>query len=672
MLLSSALLSSVLLTSMLQSPFCDLCWLRDDSRKSTAVLAHLKNENELSERYLKPLVSKQKNLLNEWETMAGYKAEKPWLDMNGYHYKILNTGKRGVLIRKNNHSEDVVINIDDRAYNHDYYDLGNWSVSPNNRLVAIAENTIGDDNYVISVIDIASGNIKTKLCGEYANTLVWKSDEEIIVVQNEVNTYRPYKAVLRNINKNTSVTLYQETKPAWLVSAYIASDEKSILIQSNNHDTSVQYLLRKEELSIDSKAALRLVKPQKNSVEYYVDVLDDKYYIKSNKGGNFAIYTAQDVQREWVPIIQPKGEIIRWLLADRRIVIEEKRQGITLLEGFDHQGKKVFSNNLSKAASVGWMDRNTNPSSQTINIRTMGLSQPPAWTKLNIETGEIVSSKADIYNQFDTENYVSKLISVNHQDVEVPVSLVYRKDMLKDNSPVFLYGYGAYGVTMRPYFMPQIISLVDRGAVYVIAHVRGGGFKGDDWYQAGKGVNRRNSIQDFIAVAQAMKQFRIASSAQKVDRDILALGSSAGGTLVAAAINQFPELFKGAVLQVPFVDVLNSMSDESIPLTGQQYAEWGNPHKSEERDVMRAYSPFDNISAQNYPAMLVRSGLFDSRVPYWEAAKYIARIKESSTANNPYLLVTDLLSGHNTDSNKALRQQAMDYAFLLNLTNTNQ
>ncbi|MGF1793650.1 prolyl oligopeptidase family serine peptidase [Photobacterium profundum] len=668
------LLSSVLLASMLQNPLCDVCWLRDDSRKNATVLTYLKNENKTSEHYLKPLMGTQEKLLNEWEAMAGNKAEKPWFDINGYHYKTFNKGVRGVVVRKNQQREDVVINMNQRAENHAYYRLGNWSVSPNNRLVAIAENTVGDDNYSISIIDIASGEIVTQFLGEYADTLVWKSDNEVIVVENEANTYRPYKVVLQNIKTNTSVMLYQETNPAWLVSAYTASDAKSILIQSNNHNTSVQYLLRSEEKpGIDPKTALRLVKPRKNGVEYYVDVLDGKYYIKSNQGGKFAIYTAQDVQREWTPIIEPKGDLTRWYLASRRIVIEEKKQGITLLEGFDLQGQKVFSNNQSKAASVGWMARNTNPASQTINVRTMGLSQPPAWTKLDIETGETVSSEADVYNQFDTNNYVSELISVKHQGVEVPVSLVYRKDMLTDDSPVFLYGYGAYGVTMRPYFMPQIISLVDRGAVYAIAHVRGGGFKGDDWYQAGKGVNRLNSIQDFTAVAQVMKQFRIESSSAKVvDRDILALGSSAGGTLVAAAINQHPELFKGAALQVPFVDVLSSMSDESIPLTRQQYAEWGNPNKPEERNVMRAYSPFDNISAQDYPAMLVRSGLFDSRVPYWEAAKYTARIKALSTANNPYLLVTDLQSGHSTDRTKALRQQAMDYAFLLNLTNLNK
>jgi len=320
------LLSSVLLASMLQNPLCDVCWLRDDSRKNTTVLAYLKNENKTSEHYLKPLMGTQKKLLDEWEAMAGNKAEKPWLDINGYHYKTLNKGVRGVVVRKNQQREDVVINMNLRAENHAYYRLGNWSVSPNNRLVAIAENIVGDDNYIISVIDIASGETLTQFLGEYADTLVWKSDKEVIVVENETNTYRPYKAVLRNIKTNTSVTLYQETNPAWLVSAYMASDAKSILIQSNNHNTSVQYLLRSEEKSgIDPKAALRLVKPRKSSVEYYVDVLDGKYYIKSNQGGRFAIYTAQDVQREWTPIIQPNGEITRWHLANRRIVIEEKK-----------------------------------------------------------------------------------------------------------------------------------------------------------------------------------------------------------------------------------------------------------------------------------------------------------------------------------------------------------
>ena len=251
---------------------------------------------------------------------------------------------------------------------------------------------------------------------------------------------------------------------------------------------------------------------------------------------------------------------------------------------------------------------------------------------------------------------------VNSDGVMIPVTLAYRKDKLTRTTPVFLYGYGAYGMTMKPYFMPQIISLLDEGVIYAIAHVRGGGFYGDAWYQAGKGINKENAILDFIAAARDLTTYNLGK------RSIYAMGGSAGGTLVAAALNQAPDLFDGAVLKVPFVDVVNSMSDSELPLTAQQYGEWGNPNIADELKVMQQYDPYLNLSEQNYPPILIQVGLNDSRVPYWEGAKYYAKLSELTTGSGPYLLSTNFTQGHSTDRRQSLAQQAFEYAFLLSLT----
>ncbi|MDD1829917.1 prolyl oligopeptidase family serine peptidase, partial [Photobacterium sp. ZSDE20] len=268
----------------------------------------------------------------------------------------------------------------------------------------------------------------------------------------------------------------------------------------------------------------------------------------------------------------------------------------------------------------------------------------------------------DHYPQYQQSAYQTEQVMVNSGEVSIPVTLAYRKDKLTQDTPVFLYGYGAYGVTMKPYFMPQIISLLDEGVIYAIAHVRGGGFYGDSWYQAGKGIKKENAILDFIAVARDLTTYNLGK------RSIYAMGSSAGGTLVAAALNQAPELFNGAVLKVPFVDVVNSMSDSSLPLTAQQYGEWGNPSVADELKAMEEYDPYLNLREQNYPPILIQVGLNDRRVPYWEGAKYYAKLNELTTGSGPYLLATNFTQGHSTDRRRSQSQQAFEYAFLLSLT----
>ena len=289
----------------------------------------------------------------------------------------------------------------------------------------------------------------------------------------------------------------------------------------------------------------------------------------------------------------------------------------------------------------------------------MSMIQPPRWEELNIRTGMRSMLSEDHYPNYQQEKYQTQQVMVKSGNVEIPITLAFKKDLLTKTSPVVLYGYGAYGFTMKPYFMPQVTSLLDRGIIYAVAHVRGGGYFGPKWHFAGKGENRLNSINDFIHAAEKMTQFA------NGNRKVAAMGSSAGGTLVAAALNQDPKLFSAASLNVPFVDVISSMSDTSLPLTSQQYQEWGNPNNSNDLSIMSAYDPVLNIKQESYPPIMVRVGWQDIRVPYWEGAKYLSLVSQKSSGEGPYLLLTDFNSGHATDRRRAIQQQAMDYAFLI-------
>lgn len=661
------LLSSLLMVGSASFSHCDECWLRDDTRQNPAMIEYLQQQNQHAEAYLSSLASQRDDLVKQWKNTPQEKASEPWLKWYGRHYKVNKNGK-GQLISLLNGKETVLVDFNQRAQGWRFYRYAAWAISENHRFVALAENTTGDDHYTISVIDVKTGKTRYHSDHQYSTDIQWIDNNHLVVIKNDSQTYRPYQVEVVSINTKTSTVIYKEKDPAWLVSAYSTTDNNDIVIQTNNDNSSEQYFLNKSSFSLTANT-LTLIKPRQENTEYYVDRINNNTWVNSNIQGAFALYRINK-NKAWSLLIKPEGEIEKWRGVGGYILLQTKQQGKTQLTAYTDSGKKHFVRDLSANASTGWLSHNTDKNSDVVTIRTMGLKQPPAWQTLSLEDGHLVATQADQYSQFDPNDYVATQISVNNAGVTVPVSLLYKKSALTETSPVILYGYGAYGVTMRPYFMPQIVSLADKGAIYAIAHVRGGGFKGEPWHKAGSGIHRQQSIADYVAVAKAMKHFRPQSTADHTAqlRDVLAIGGSAGGTLIAAAINQQPQLFKAAVLQVPFVDVLASMSDPSLPLTEQQYGEWGNPNDVQQRKVMQQYSPFDNITAQPYPALLVRSGLHDSRVPFWEAAKYMMRIQSYSTAKAPYLLATDLQAGHRSDSRRALYQQAEDYLFLLQQT----
>ncbi|CCN45334.1 putative Peptidase S9A, prolyl oligopeptidase [Vibrio nigripulchritudo MADA3029] len=656
---SFVLFTSLFCTSVLAQDEFD--WLRDDARSNGEVKQFLSEQDNATTEYLKGNETLKQALLDEWQNDNVVKADSPWLLIRGMYYKLgVKNGQRAILMKSTQSaSEEVLLDLSSRQQDHDYYHLAAWRLSSDGSKIALAEDITGTGEHRISVVDLEMDSESVVADGT-ESTILWSSDSQsIFVIKQELPTLRPYKLVQIDLKSKKQTPVFTESDSAWLVSAYLASDSHWAVIQSNN-ESSVEQVL----LNLKTGALSKTLLPRKDGKEYFADVVDDQLFLNSNHNNGFAIWkkSLRSETGEFQLIFRPEsGEVIdNFYLFESALVVATLRGQDKYLTAVLN-GKTLWKISLSEDGVVTWVKRNGDFSSNRIRLRSMSLIQPPKWSELDVKSGKVSDLSSDFYPEHHPQNYVSKQIWVEKGSIRVPVTLAYRKDTLTENSPVILYGYGAYGVTMRPYFMPQIVCVLNQGAIYAIAHVRGGGFLGRDWHVSGRGINKQNGIDDFHVASQFMKTFK------RGQRPVLAIGGSAGGTLVAAAINQKPDLYQGAVLQVPFLDVVNSMSDSTLPLSDQQHLEWGNPKDAQEQRVMLEFDPYQNLKKQSYPPVLVRVGYQDRRVPFWEGAKYIARMQKLSTADNPYLLRTDFVSGHRPDRRHAQNFQAEEYAFLLSL-----
>ncbi|MEZ9514217.1 prolyl oligopeptidase family serine peptidase [Vibrio splendidus] len=641
-------------------------WLRDDSRSASEVLNYLDKQNDKTQLYQERVRSLSESLQKKWQDNRPERADKPWQEIGGYEYAILNHNGKKTLLSRLVGSEDLteLLNIDARSAEHDYYQLGDWALDSTKSKLAIAEDITGTEQYRVSVVDLKNQKVIT-IAQNVDSTLAWSKDSKsLYLIQLEQQTSRPYALTKHFLNESKAIQLTEEQDSAWLLSYYLSSDKQFAVVQTNSENSSEQRLL-----NLDSGEISKPLLPRKTGVEYYVDVAGSMLFANSNHDRNdFAFYSAPLTQAThinlWRTVFEPTDEsrISNFYLFESGAVVVSQSGASQSLHFFDHDNLYRSSQLLADTGQVAWISLVGDYRSNKLHIRSMSLTQPAKWDSLSTETLQRDLFSQDHYPQYRKSEYQTEQVMVNLGGVTIPVTLAYRKDKLTKSTPVFLYGYGAYGMTMKPYFMPQIISLLDEGVIYAIAHVRGGGFYGDSWYQAGRGINKENAISDFIATAQHLTTYH------QGKRSIFAMGGSAGGTLVAAALNQAPDLFDGAVLKVPFVDVVNSMSDSGLPLTAQQYGEWGNPNIADELKIMKQYDPYLNLSEQNYPPILIQVGLNDRRVPYWEGAKYYAKLSDLTTGSGPYLLSTNFTQGHSTDRRQSQSQQAFEYAFLLSLT----
>ena len=643
-------------------------WLRDDSRQDERVLSYLKKQNQKTEQFQKSYDEITQHLLSQWEAMGAEKGDKPWVIKNGQEWNLTRRQGNFVLLSRadKNAQEDVVYDFSSRQEERQYFQIGQWRIQGNSLL--FTEDIDGSEQYRALLVELNNGRVHELISNVDNGVLLSPNGKFAFVVSKEAKTQRPYQIVRINTQTDEQKVLWQEDKTDWIMSFYPAADARFALVQSNNESTTEQKILNLD--SGDLTASLR--KPE-SGVEYYADVAQDRVFINSNLNGQFGLFETampekdvNTVESNWKSFLRSENGVEQFYLYEAGLVALTKQDNQTTISVYSYDGTAKKTLPLEPEGRVAWLSTLGDYRSNKIRIRSMSMTTPPLWEEFDVKAQIKTNLSQDVYHGFSSQDYVSQRIMVKSHGVEVPVSLAYRKDKLSDNAPVVLYGYGAYGFTMKPYFMPQTVSLLDQGVIYAIAHVRGGGYFGADWHEQGRGVLKANSINDFTAAAQALKHF------DGGERDVYAIGSSAGGTLVAGSINQAPDLFAGAVMKVPFVDVVASMSDTTLPLTAQQYGEWGNPTLPEQLKAMQAYDPILNIHKDAYPPMLVQVGLNDQRVPYWEGAKYLAQISSTSESTGPYLLQTDFHSGHRMDPRQAREQQAKEYAFLLSLIKTSK
>ncbi|WP_054895029.1 MULTISPECIES: S9 family peptidase [unclassified Pseudomonas] len=549
--------------------------------------------------------------------------------------------------------------------------LGAFNVSPDHRLLAYSLDTSGDEVYTLYVKDLDSGSVTTLPFDDCDGSLTWANDSRTLFFAELDDTHRPWRLRRHTLGETDASTVFEEPDGRFFLHCYRASSERQLVLLLNSKTTSEAWVLD----AATPQADFTCLAPRVEGHEYFPDhgQLDGqwRWFIRSNQDGiNFALFHAPADQvpsrAQWQVLVPHRDDIMLEGLSlnASALSLSLREGGLPIIE-VRPQGLPAYRVELPDAAYSLYVQDSLEFSSTRIRLRYEALNRPAQVRQLELASGEQqVLKQTPVLGRFDADDYVSQRLWATAKDgTQVPISLVRRRQDLDREVPLYLYGYGAYGESLDPWFSHARLSLLERGVAFAIAHVRGGGELGEAWYRAGKQEHKQNSFDDFIACAEHL----IAQGVTRTEQLAIS-GGSAGGLLMGAVLNQRPELFRCAIAEVPFVDVLNTMLDPELPLTVTEYDEWGNPEEPEVYARIKAYAPYENVKAQAYPAILVVAGYNDSRVQYWEAAKWVARLRTCKTDDNLLLLKTEMGAGHGGMSGRyqGLKDVALEYAFVFN------
>lgn len=549
--------------------------------------------------------------------------------------------------------------------------LGAFNVSPDHRLLAYSLDTSGDEVYTLYVKDLDSGSVATLPFDDCDGSLTWANDSRTLFFAELDDTHRPWRLRRHTLGETDASTVFEEPDGRFFLHCYRASSERQLVLLLNSKTTSEAWVLD----AATPQADFTCLAPRVEGHEYFPDhgQLDGqwRWFIRSNQDGiNFALFHAPADQvpsrAQWQVLVPHRDDIMLEGLSlnASALSLSLREGGLPIIE-VRPQGLPAYRVELPDAAYSLYVQDSLEFSSTRIRLRYEALNRPAQVRQLELASGEQqVLKQTPVLGRFDADDYVSQRLWATAKDgTQVPISLVRRRQDLDREVPLYLYGYGAYGESLDPWFSHARLSLFERGVAFAIAHVRGGGELGEAWYRAGKQEHKQNSFDDFIACAEHL----IAQGVTRTEQLAIS-GGSAGGLLMGAVLNQRPELFRCAIAEVPFVDVLNTMLDPELPLTVTEYDEWGNPEEPEVYARIKAYAPYENVKAQAYPAILVVAGYNDSRVQYWEAAKWVARLRTCKTDDNLLLLKTEMGAGHGGMSGRyqGLKDVALEYAFVFN------
>ena len=651
-------------------------WLRE--RENPEVIAYLEAENAYREAMMK---STERLQAKVYEEMVGRikqdDASVPYLENGYYYYTRYEEGKEyPVYCRKKGSMEaveEILANVNEMARGHDYYHVGGMSVSPDNRYLAIGIDTVSRRKYTLRIKDLQSGEMLPDAIPLTTGRSTWAADSRTLFYTLKDDQTLRSRAILRHIRgteASEDVTVYEEVDETFSVYLFKTKSKNYIMIGSSSTLTSEYRFLPADE----PQGEFRVIQPRERGLEYSVSHYGDYFYILTNLDAvNFRLMrtpVGKTTRENWEEVIGHRDAVF---LEDMEIfrdylVLEERVEGLTRLrvirweDGSEHDvdmGEEVY------AASIS-----TNPEFDTrwLRFSYSSLTTPNSIFDYQMETREKKLMKQDevVGGDFDPSHYEAHRIYATADDGKrIPMSVVYRKGIeLNGQHPTLLYGYGSYGITMDPGFSSARLSLLDRGFVYAIAHIRGSQVYGRPWYEDGKLLKKMNTFTDFNDCAE----FLIDTGYTSPDH-LYAMGGSAGGLLMGAVINLQPELYHGVIAAVPFVDVVTTMLDEDIPLTTGEYDEWGNPNEETYYRYMLSYSPYDQVEVKAYPHLLVTTGLHDSQVQYWEPAKWVAKLRDMKTDDHLLLLYCNMDTGHGGASGRfeRLKETAMEYTFLLHL-----
>lgn len=653
-------------------------WLRE--RENPEVIDYLNAENEYLEEVMAPVKGLREELFAEMKGRIKEEDESvPYKEGNYLYYtRFVSGGEYPVYCRKKvgSETEEVLLNGNEMAEGAEYFHVGGMEVSDNEDLMIFAVDTVGRRNYTLKVKNLKTGailpdEIGNTEGGNYAwaadnHTLYYVSKDQQTLLGNKV-----YRHVL-GTDPAEDVLVYEEADNQYYMGIFRMKSRKYIAIASEHIGVASEFQLID---AADSRAWPVTFLARGDRHEYAVEHFEDRFYIRTNRNGaeNFQLMEVKEEAAhdpsEWKVVIPHREEVFLEGLEIFKdfLVVQERKEGLIHLRVMDQRSGEEHYLDFGEPAYTAFISINPEFDTPLLRFGYTSLTTPRSTFDYNMQTREkILLKEQEVLGGFDKSNYRSDRIFVTARDgTRVPVSLVYRKDTgIDGTSPLLLYAYGSYGATMDAAFSPSRLSLLNRGFVYAIAHIRGGLEMGRHWYEEGRMFKKKNTFHDFVDCSRALIQLKYAAPDK-----LFAMGGSAGGLLMGAVMNDAPGLYRGVVAAVPFVDVVTTMLDESIPLTTGEFEEWGNPKDKASYEYMLSYSPYDNVEEKEYPNTLVTTGLHDSQVQYWEPAKWVARLRELKKDNNLLLLHTDMTSGHGGASGRfaSLKTLALEYAFLLNL-----
>ena len=666
-------------------------WLNE--RENPEVLAYLEAENRYADACLKHTEPLQEQLFKEITGRIKQDDNSvPVKIRNYFYYTRYEEGKEYPIYCRKKHSldapEEILLDGNQLAEGHAFFDIGEISLSEDDRLLAYSVDTVSRRIYTVYVKDLEMGELVGEPIANTSGNIVWASDHKTLFYGVKDEALRPCKIMRHRLGTTVAddVLVYEEMDETFVCYISKTKSRKYLMINSDSTLSSECRILESKQ----PEGQFRVFQERQPDMLYGIDHYRDHFYIQTNADGarNYKIMRTPVEQTEkehWTEVVAHREQVMieGFTIFDKFFVIEEREGGLVKIRVKSWDGPIDYYIDFGEPTYTAGVGANPDFEATTLRYSYNSMTTPSSVYDFDMEKRtKILLKQQEIVGGYNPEDYVTeRLMAPSHDGVLVPVSIVYKKvvehvetpstlgtgpstGLGSLDRPLVLYGYGSYGSSLDAYFSLARLSLLDRGFVWAIAHIRGGEEMGRPWYEDGKMMHKKNTFLDFIACAEYLVNNGYTSPSK-----MFAMGGSAGGLLMGAVVNMRPDLWKGIIAQVPFVDVVTTMLDESIPLTTGEYDEWGNPNEKQYYDYMLSYSPYDNVEAKDYPAMLITTGLHDSQVQYWEPAKWAAKLRALKTDHNPLYLKTEMDYGHSGASGRfeGFREVALEYAFMLDV-----